>query len=412
MLASIDEPDRHERSDAGAPPRPAPASFDIFCRVIDNLGDIGVCYRLARQLVAEHAARVRLWLDAPEALARIEPAYTPAEPADCVRGVQVRYWPDAPFTEPLAEVLIEAFGSGLPDAVLEVLERASWQGSAPPPTWIVLEYLSAEAWVETCHRLPSPPVRGALPRYYYFPGWTDRTGGLLREADLFARRDVARMRGQVEFLEEFGLRPPEPGQLTVSLFCYQLPEGALAAWANGSERLRCLVPEGIARAALARHFGTDRLAVGHEVRWGALDIVTIPFLPQDDYDRLLWACDLNFVRGEDSLVRALWAERPFIWQIYPQADDAHGDKLRAFLARYGEGVDAAYAAILNECTLAWNGLGSTGDFAACWARLTACLPELAGAAARRTEALASQTDLATQLTRFCASLRAHQTDGT
>lgn len=411
MPASIDEPDWRDPGEAAASARAVPASFDIYCRVIDNLGDIGVCFRLARQLVAEHAAQVHLWLDAPEALARIEPAYVPGEPSALVRGVRVRHWPRDPFTEPLAEVLIEAFGSGLPDPVLEVLERAPWQGSAPPPTWIVFEYLSAETWVETCHRLPSPPVRGALPRHYFFPGWTDRTGGLLREADLFARRDAARMRGQAEFLEEFGLRPSEPGQLTISLFCYQPAEGALAAWAQGKVRLRCLVPEGIARAALARHVGADRLAVGHEVRWGALDIVTMPFLPQDDYDRLLWACDLNFVRGEDSLVRALWAARPFIWQIYPQADGAHAAKLRAFLARYGEGINAAYAAVLNECTLAWNGLGTAGDFAACWARLTACLPELAGAAARRTEALASQTDLATQLTRFCASLRTHRTDG-
>lgn len=411
MPASIDEPDGRELGDACGSPQATPASYDIFCRVIDNFGDIGVCFRLARQLVAEHAARVRLWLDAPEALARIEPAYTPAEPSACVRGVQVRHWPAAAFTEPLAEVLIEAFGSGLPDAVLEALERAPWQGLAPAPIWIVLEYLSAEAWVETCHRLPSPPARGALPRYYFFPGWTERTGGLLREADLFARRDAARMRGQAELFCELGLRPPEPGQLSVSLFCYQPVEGTLAAWAQGKARLRCLVPEGVASAALARHVGADRLAVGDEVRWGALDIVTIPFLPQEDYDRLLWACDLNFVRGEDSLVRALWAGRPFIWQIYPQADGAHAAKLRAFLARYGEGIDPELAAALNECTLAWNGLDAAGNFAHCWARLSACLPDLAREAARRTETLARQTDLATQLTRFCASLRIHRTGG-
>ena len=61
----------------------------------------------------------------------------------------------------------------------------------------------------------------------------------------------------------------------------------------------------------------------------------IAFIPaaltQHDFDHLLWACDLNFVRGEDSLVRALWAGQPFVWQIYPQHDDAHHAKLEAFL---------------------------------------------------------------------------------
>ena len=36
-------------------------------------------------------------------------------------------------------------------------------------------------------------------------------------------------------------------------------------------------------------------------------MVELPWLTQPDYDRLLWSADLNFVRGEDSLVRAIWA---------------------------------------------------------------------------------------------------------
>ncbi|WP_157072023.1 elongation factor P maturation arginine rhamnosyltransferase EarP, partial [Cupriavidus sp. HPC(L)] len=38
-------------------------SWDIFCTVIDNFGDIGVCWRLARQLAQEHGHAVRLWVD-------------------------------------------------------------------------------------------------------------------------------------------------------------------------------------------------------------------------------------------------------------------------------------------------------------------------------------------------------------
>ncbi|HET9045379.1 MAG TPA: elongation factor P maturation arginine rhamnosyltransferase EarP, partial [Casimicrobiaceae bacterium] len=37
--------------------------WDVFCKVVDNFGDAGVCWRLARQLVAEHDLAVTLWID-------------------------------------------------------------------------------------------------------------------------------------------------------------------------------------------------------------------------------------------------------------------------------------------------------------------------------------------------------------
>jgi uncharacterized repeat protein (TIGR03837 family) len=84
-------------------------------------------------------------------------------------------------------------------------------------------------------------------------------------------------------------------------------------------------------------------------------VFAIPFLPQDRYDVLLWACDLNFVRGEDSFVRAQWAGRPFVWQIYAQQDDAHRTKLLAFLDRLLAGADEVLAASLRALWLGWNG---------------------------------------------------------
>jgi uncharacterized repeat protein (TIGR03837 family) len=79
-----------------------------------------------------------------------------------------------------------------------------------------------------------------------------------------------------------------------------------------------------------------------------LSILYLPQLPQTDFDHLLWSCDLNFVRGEDSLVRAIWAAKPFIWQIYPQHDGAHHAKLDAFLTM----MEAP--ASLKTAHIAWN----------------------------------------------------------
>ena len=117
-----------------------------------------------------------------------------------------------------------------------------------------------------------------------------------------------------------------------------------------------------------------------------LSISYLPLIDQADFDHLLWACDLNFVRGEDSLVRALWAAKPFVWQIYPQQDDAHHAKLWAFL----DWLQAP--ASLRRFHEVWNGIeaGLPALDSANWA---AC----AGAAAQR---LQSQDDLATQLLRF------------
>ncbi|MGN6525816.1 MAG: elongation factor P maturation arginine rhamnosyltransferase EarP [Burkholderiaceae bacterium] len=81
----------------------------------------------------------------------------------------------------------------------------------------------------------------------------------------------------------------------------------------------------------------------------------LPWLPQPGYDRLLWAADLNFVRGEDSWARAQWAGRPFVWQAYRQHDGAHGAKLGAFLDRALADAPPATAQALRAWHAAWNG---------------------------------------------------------
>jgi uncharacterized repeat protein (TIGR03837 family) len=67
-------------------------TWDIFCRVVDNYGDIGVCWRLARQLAAEHSCQVRLWVDDIEALRRIWPGIS-AVSQQIAEQVDIRVWP-------------------------------------------------------------------------------------------------------------------------------------------------------------------------------------------------------------------------------------------------------------------------------------------------------------------------------
>jgi uncharacterized repeat protein (TIGR03837 family) len=342
---------------------------DLFCRVVDNLGDAAVCWRLARQLALEFSWRVRLWIDDPSPLDALAPDHA-ALPVD------VRKWSDDfPDTEP-ARVVIEAFACELPPPYLGRMAALP-----RPPVWINLEYLSAEDWVPGCHGMPSPHPVLPLTKHFFFPGFAAGTGGLVREQDA-----------------EFG-QQGIGAALAVSLFCYDNPAlpSLLDVWARGDEPVVCRVADGLPRAQVAAWLGGG-FEAGTRVRRGALDLAALPFLPQPDYDRLLGACALNFVRGEDSFVRAQWAERSFVWQAYPQAGGAHLAKVEAFLARYGRTLREDRRAATADFQRAWNG---QGDVAAAWPAFRAALPELAKHAGPWAREIASHGNLAENLARFC-----------
>lgn len=372
------------------------ARWDVFCAVVDNYGDAAVSWRLARQLAAEHGFPVRLWIDDLATLHHLWPAVDPAPDRQRCCGVEVRRWTSPfPETEP-ADVVIEAFGCRLPEAYLEAMAAR-----APQPVWVNLEYLSAEDWIEDCHGRSSPHPRLPLTRHFFFPGFTPGAGGLLRERGLIERRDEFLREGAVGFWRGLGVEPPGAETTVVSLFAYENAAVGelLGAWAERGEALTCLVPQSRITADVCRFFGAPEFAPGDSVRRGSLTVWALPFLRQDDYDRLLWACDFNFVRGEDSWVRAQWAGRPFVWHAYPQDDGVHLGKLDAFLDRYCAGLDAAPASALGAFWRAWN---RRQDIGAAWPALWLRRDALAHHARAWAGRLAEQEDLAAMLVKFCA----------
>jgi uncharacterized repeat protein (TIGR03837 family) len=340
--------------------------WDIFCNVIDNHGDVGVCWRLAAEL-ARRGEEVRLRVDDASALAWMAPQGAP--------GVTVLPW--APEPGP-GDVVIEAFGCDLPQAFQALIaDRARAQGTQP--AWINLEYLTAESFAERSHGLPSPVMSGpaaGLTKRFFYPGFTPRTGGLIREQDLL-QRQAAFDRGG--WLAARGIAPM--GEQLVSMFCYEphaMPR-LIEQLAGGPRPVRLLVTAG-------RATGAVQAVLGKDASRGRLSVSYLPLMPQPDFDHLLWTCDFNFVRGEDSLVRALWAGAPFVWQIYPQHDDAHHAKLDAFL----EWLEAPQG--LRDFHRGWNGI-------------TPSLQPIDADAWKATawsarERLLSQPDLVTQLLRF------------
>ncbi|WP_353236364.1 elongation factor P maturation arginine rhamnosyltransferase EarP [Diaphorobacter ruginosibacter] len=317
-------------------PPERPKRWDIFCQVIDNFGDAGVCWRLAADLGAR-GHHVRLYMDDASALQWMAP--------QGAERVSVLPWPvQAQPGEP-GDVIIEAFGCEIPEAFVSAI-ACKHQRDPSSIVWINLEYLSAESYVERCHRLPSPIMSGpaaGMTRWFFYPGFTERTGGLLREPDLPERQ---RRFDRAQWRLRHGVAESDTA---ISLFCYEpaaLPHVLKASLGQAAD-CRWLVTPGRAERAVRQALQSWPPAQrdGSERRIGFL-----PYRTQREFDELLWACDLNFVRGEDSLVRALWAGQPFIWQIYPQHDDAHHDKLHAFL----DWLQAP--ASLRHMHAVWNGL--------------------------------------------------------
>lgn len=427
-----------------AAPAPAPAAprlWDIFCHVIDNWGDLGVCWRLARQLVA-HGQRVRLWVDDASALVWMAHPGALQGPSPCptshgcspsqtrisqnspspspqplyqglgvLAGLSVHHWPRlqpeaAPPTLEPGDVLIEAFGCDIAPHWVQALQPEGRAGRV----WLNLEYLSAEPWIERCHGLPSPVLSGPLAgrlKWFYYPGFTPGSGGLLgpdRTSAPDTHTPATPIPGAQTTPSPAKIGPASgaapvpdanhpqlhhtPSTPRITLFCYE-PEAlgqllAQPALAQAHWRVcagRSLVAWQQAQAALPASATVELLALQ----------------PQTEFDALLRSSSLNLVRGEDSLVSALWAGQPLVWQLYPQDDGAHHAKLKAFL----DWLEAPPC--LRQWHRAWNGAEAA----------TVELPPLTAQRLQRwrhctlqaRQRLSQQGDLLGQLLRFVAGKR-------
>lgn len=94
-------------------------SIDIFCRVIDNFGDAGVMWRLARAMRAL-GYRIRLIIDDPQTLTFLAGVnhLSPVEKIGEKEGIDVlcweKAWDNGPCPLTPADVVIEGFACRLP----------------------------------------------------------------------------------------------------------------------------------------------------------------------------------------------------------------------------------------------------------------------------------------------------------
>lgn len=382
---------------------------DLFCTVIDNYGDLGVCWRLARQLATEHHTAVTLWVDDLVSFAHLAPALDSARDEQMLDDIRVRRWQTGSDLglaghDP-ADIIIEGFACRLPDSYLAAMAACSTS-----PLWLNLEYLSAEDWVEGCHAMPSIHPRTGLTQHFFFPGFTPSTGGLMREEGLTTTLDAlaTNSTASTAFWQRIGVPEAATAARRLSLFSYENPAIAslLDALVCDTMPSLLLVFAGRALSGVSTWLG-QALAIGDTAQRGALSIRVLPLLNHADYDGVLALCDLNLVRGEDSFVRAQWAGAPMLWHIYPQDEDAHLIKLTAWQQRVETVAAAANTPMPTSWSQAlqtWNGhiTSASTQRPPDWPQLIADIPSIRAAMQSWRQHLLAQPDLATQLMRFYA----------
>lgn len=398
---------------------------DIFCQIVDHYGDIGVTWRLAKQLRTEHHIAIRLWVDDLNVFSHIEPRVNALVDQQLIDQIDIRRWLiDGPVATPFP-IVITSFSCSLSSTWVERMAAQSHY------CWVELEYLSAEQWVETHHGLSSQRADGLVPTFFY-PGFTEHTGGLIRERDLIKTRDTwqADVKQQTQFLEKIGVRfnAEQDPPFLISLFAY--PQAPFQSFFNAlnelnvndlnaldtGDTLDALDSGDMFEKSEAKNFLGDvtphnkikcqnvHVLISESVTLPD-DLITpshvtwqrIPFLTQPDYDRLLWSMNLNIVRGEDSFVRALWAGKPMIWHIYRQTENTHLTKLAAWLARTN------LPKPVQETMMSWSSPDQTHSLET--ALSTALLPlnwaDWQIKTTQFTHNLALLPDLATNLAHFC-----------
>lgn len=358
--------------------------YDIFCKIVDNFGDIGVCWRLVKQLQREHHLNIRLFVDDLTAAQKIIPKINVKSNQQNIDGMNVFIWHTETDFSDVADVVIEAFSCELPTDYLNAMLRKKFE-SGELTTWVNVEYLSAESWVADFHAKPSPQANGLI-RHFYFPGFSKATGGLIRENNIAAQ------------LQNLTAMKESKSNLKVSLFCYpHAPiESLLTVMAESNQPVDCYVPASSILPKIGHFIGLSILEAGKKYAYKNLHLHVLPFLSQADYDQLLAACDLNFVRGEDSWVRAIWAGKPFIWQPYFQVENTHIDKLTAFLDVFY--ANSNHKKVVSALHSAW----VSGQISpTMWQDYLSQLTSISTDTLQLSQKLAQQTDLAAKLVIFC-----------
>lgn len=369
--------------------------WDIFCKVVDNFGDIGVCWRLARQLANEQQQSIRLWVDDLKSFKKICPHVDASATQQVVENIAIYSWLDSWQSVPVADIVIEAFACSLPPSYIQAMADAN-----KDIFWVNLDYLTYEKWALSFHATPSLQS-SMLKKYFFFPGLPE-AGGVLREQGLIDQAESFQndLLAQQHFLNQLNV-VKKPDSFLMLIFSYS--NQAIKAWLDilqqSEEHFHLLIPQTPLLMDLADYLKIDisKLVPYYTEHLNNLTLQIIPFVNQQDFDKLLWCTDYNLIRGEDSFVRAQYAGKPTLWHIYPQQDDTHLTKLDAFLDYYLRDVPNTTQQVIKNWWHAWN---NQQDMAESWLSYYQQISEIKAQAKSWAKKQKTVTDLITKLAKL------------
>ena len=283
-------------------------SIDIFCEVIDNYGDVGVAYRLARELKRIYPnKKLRFIINQTEELSLIKKK----------DNITVLTYKDINKIENSADLVIETFACNIPEMYMNIALKSS-------KLMINLEYFSSENWVDDFH-LQESFLGGNLKKYFFIPGLSKKSGGIILDKEFLDRKNKVQENREY-YLKQFNIN--ENYDLIISVFSYEKNfDNFLKTLQELDKKVLLLLLSEKTQKNFIKYFDNNDY-------YDKIKAVKLPFFTYDKYEELLALCDINLVRGEDSFVRALLLGKPFLWHIYPQDEDTHIMKLESFLEKY------------------------------------------------------------------------------
>lgn len=289
-------------------------NIDIFCEVIDNYGDVGVAYRLARELKKYYSKKkIRLIIDKTDELNLIKKD----------DDIEIIKYTELNELTKTSDLIIECFACNIPD----IYKEKAYINSK---VLINLEYFSSEDWIESFHLQESFLGRGSLRKFFFMPGISLKSGGLIIDSEFIKRKEAVE-KNRNSYLKKFQIK--DDYDLIGSIFSYEKNFDELISALNKTgKKILLLIMSEKTQKNFTKYFDNVN-------KYDKIQFVKLPFYPYDEYEEILSLCDFNFVRGEDSFARALLLGKPFLWHIYPQAEDVHIIKLKSFLNKYCQSWD-------------------------------------------------------------------------
>lgn len=287
--------------------------LSVLCKVVDNFGDIGVAWRMARRFTElDSRLKVNLIIDGLSAFSKIENSVNLNKNFQIIKTVCVCDWNDYDFCYNYFSenggqkilFIIECFQCGRP----QWLEKILFEDKLKKTVHILMiDYLTAEKYAEDFHKLQSLTRSANVQKINFMPGFTNKTGGLIIEND-WKKLPKRNKNGNVLF------------------FVYEKNWDGIAK--SIIENLSCKV-------TAAGGAGFDSVKKSFKKLLGNDDFnlrfKELPFCNQQEWDFLLKSCSFLFIRGEESLSRACLSGIPFVWHAYVQSEEYQIVKVNALL---------------------------------------------------------------------------------